>query len=194
MRLPVFAAILLTMSALPAYADTAPRLVDHARIALKDVIADAPESDASLDVGAAPPPGGSVLLTPEALASRLGDRASFVRLPTAPVRITSASRVLTARQLAELVQPAVAGALRPGVSLVRVDATVGATLSPRTVVKSVTLPRLHQKGTQRATAMVELARDICGVPEGAGGGGGTGGGWSRGVGYHLVAIWLAHSE
>ena len=42
--------------------------------------------------------------------------------------------------------------------------------------------------------MVELARDICGVPEGAGGGGGTGGGWSRGVGYHLVAIWLAHSE
>lgn len=134
-------------------------VVDHARIVLSDVVPGAPAEQASFDLGPAPPPGGSVVLTPEAIASKLGDAGAKVSLPAAPVRVQSAARSLSAHDLAELTRPSIESALRPGVRLVRVDSSVGATLSPRAKVKSVSVPRVHQKGQERVTAMVELARD-----------------------------------
>lgn len=133
--------------------------VDHARISLRDVLPDAPADLATEDLGSAPPAGGSLLLTPDAIASRLGDRASSVKLPKDALRVVAPAKVYSARQLGDFVQPAVAAALRPGVSLVRVEPTVGATISPRATVKSVTVPRIRQRGPQRATAVVEIARD-----------------------------------
>lgn len=155
--------VLAAIVALAASASAAPEptavLVDHSRLLLSDVMPSAPAALAKTDLGPAPPAGSSVLLTRDSILGKLGDAGATVALPPGTIRVSSASKTMSARELSDWLKPMIASRMRTGVTLARVDGTVGATLSPRALVKDVSVPRTHQKGTQQVTAVVELARD-----------------------------------
>jgi hypothetical protein len=136
------------------------RTLDHARILLGDVVPTAPEGLADLDLGPAPPPGGSRLLTKPDLERQLRDRGvdiSKLSIPAA-VRVLGAARHISPAKMAELAAPFIEKELPPGVTLSSVRASYEVVVPPGAEVKAVQLPRiLRQKGSQRSTATVELA-------------------------------------
>jgi Chaperone for flagella basal body P-ring formation len=136
--------------------------VDHARILVKDVIVKAPEGIADVDLGPAPPPGGSRLVMRDEILTHLRERGVDVTRLVIPasVRVVGAARRISPNELALLVTPAIEEKLAAGVTLTKAQPTYEVVVPPRTVVRSVELPRTpRQKGSFRTTATVELASD-----------------------------------
>jgi hypothetical protein len=149
--------------ALPLVAHAEPtKTIDHARILLGDVIASAPEGLADLDLGPAPPPGSSRLLTKTDLERELRQRGVDVAKMAIPstVRVVGAARRIAPEKMAELARPYIEKELPPGVMLTNVRASYEVVVPPAAEVKSVHLPKiLRQKGTQRTTVTIELVCD-----------------------------------
>jgi hypothetical protein len=86
-----------------------PRTVTVAtpRVHLSDVVVAAPADLADLDLGPAPPVGGSRLITKEDLQAAVGARADKLTLPAA-TRVTRKVKSLSAKELEKIVQRATA--------------------------------------------------------------------------------------
>lgn len=151
------------MLALPLVAHAEPtRTIDHARILLGDVISSAPDGLADLDLGPAPPPGSSRLLTKPDLERELRQRGVDVAKLAIPaaVRLVGAARHIAPDKLAALAAPFIEKELPPGVTLSSVRASYEVVVPPGAEVRSALVPRIvRQKGSQRSTATIELACD-----------------------------------
>jgi Chaperone for flagella basal body P-ring formation len=147
--------------ALPLAAHAEPtKTIDHARILLGDVVSAAPEGLAELDLGPAPPPGGSRLLTKPDLERELRGRGVDVAKLAIPaaVRVVGAAHRIAPEKMAALASPYIEKELPPGVTLTSVRASYEVVVPPGAEVKSVQLPKImRQKGSQRSTATIELA-------------------------------------
>src|SRR3954447_19412156 len=105
--------LLASALCLPAYAESE-RTIDGTRIVLKDVSDGYDDGDlAALDLGPAPPPGSSRLLSRAEAEDQLhtaGDDAKSLRMPSA-LRVKSAAKRWSPEELREAVPPRLMAAL-----------------------------------------------------------------------------------
>jgi hypothetical protein len=136
--------------------------VESARVTVGDVVDAAPAELAGVDLGPAPPPGGSRLIARDELAReirRAGADAKGVKLPEL-TRVVSAGKRFTPAELAALFEPALRAALPRGVTLKSVTVARGALVSPRVEAGAVFLPKLpRRRGNVKSSGTVELVLD-----------------------------------
>lgn len=135
-------------------------VVDVVRLRVGDIVGTAQPPAAEVDLGPAPPPGGSRLLARSDIIDALrkaGIDPASLRIPHA-VRVAGAARILEPVQVAHDAAPEVERRLPKGVRLVRVDASSRVTISPRAVIHAVRLaPVPRQKGPARISAGIDWA-------------------------------------
>lgn len=158
--LPLLCALLCTAPG----ADAAPGEVEvqGAHIELGEVWKDAPEDYREIDLGRAPPPGASRLLSRAAVLRQVkaaGFDPAKVKFPPS-VRVRSAAKQISKEELETLASPAIARSLKRGVELKKVSATRGATLPPDAVLEGVDMPKPpKRRGAYRTSAIVKWISD-----------------------------------
>ena len=153
----------LAFIALPGTALAEPvRVIDGSRIHLSDLTDVQGDELAQVDLGPAPPPGGSRVFAREDLRRELraqGVDTARLKLPEM-VRVQSASRRFSPAEIDALVRARVSSALPSGVSLTELKISKGIVASPRIVVGEVRVPKLvRRSGPATLTAIVELVHD-----------------------------------
>ena len=152
-------AVLLFASSALAQAE---RTIETTRILLGDIVDVSSQAASELDLGPAPPPGGSRMVTKDEILRELraaGQNASGLKLP-ATVRVTSAARRLTPEQLEALLRPELERSVPASAELKALSVRRGAVLSPRAEIGRVEYPKLPKReGTFKSTAMAELTVD-----------------------------------
>jgi len=136
--------------------------IDHARLLAGDVVKAAPAGIAEIDLGPAPPPGGSRLLTKNEIEHMLRQRGVDTTKLTIPasIRVVAAAKRVTPGELTALVTPAIVQTLPPGVALTKVQPTYEVVVPPSATVGPVEIPRHpRQKGPFRTTATVQMLAD-----------------------------------
>jgi hypothetical protein len=160
-----FAAVLFAV-ATPASAESPVRatpdlLVTHARLTVADVVKDAPEGARDVELGPAPSPGASRIVSRDEIVRslrRAGRQAEFA-VPSS-TRVTRASEHLASRALAELSRAAITAQLPAGVTLTHAEATSDFTAPSGTRIGQATIPKLPKtKGPFHTTANVELLHE-----------------------------------
>ncbi|HKQ70263.1 MAG TPA: flagella basal body P-ring formation protein FlgA [Polyangiaceae bacterium] len=148
---------------LPLTADAeGARTIQRSRILVKDVVQAAPEGIADVDLGPAPPPGGSRLVSRTEVESHLRERGIETAKLVIPasVRIATAARRIAPGELGELAKPAIEQKLPRGVTLTKAEPTFEVVVPLSAVVRGAEIPRPpRQKGSFRSTATIELAAD-----------------------------------
>ena len=149
--------------ALPLSAGAEPtQAIDHARLLAGDIVKSAPAGVAEIDLGPAPPPGGSRLLSKNEIESMLRQRGvdtSKLSIP-ASIRIVGGSKRVTPAELAILITPVIVQNLPQGVGLVKVTPGYDVVIPPSATVGNVDIPRHpRQKGPFRTTATVHIVAD-----------------------------------
>ncbi len=138
------------------------RIVRGAQIHLSDVLASLPAETPDFELGAAPPPGSSRLMSKseiESAADKSGVSIKALRLPQ-QVRITSAAKRWSADELVSAALPALTATLPRGVTLKKAKTSSKAVTSPGAVVSGVRLPKLpRREGEHLTTATLELSND-----------------------------------
>jgi len=162
MRVRLFGFLLATTFALSASAELS-QTIDTARIHLRDVSDGYDDGDlASLDLGPAPPPGNSRLLSRAEVEDQLraaGDNAKSLRMPAA-LRIISAAKRWTSDELRDALTPKVISALPAGVSFKSSKLNRTLVTSPSVKVGEAHLPRIPKRvGELTLTATVDLLQD-----------------------------------
>ncbi len=162
MRRSPFTLLLVATLALPERAAAEPnKRIDGATLTLGALVDVAPEL-ADVDLGAAPPPGQSRLVSREEMLRRIQDAgldAVSVKLPPA-VRVTRSSFRLSPKELVELTRPALAGSLPKGARIVGLSASRGAVLAKGTTLAGVKLPKLPKRvGQVSVTLVAELGQE-----------------------------------
>lgn len=159
-RLALLLAALCAFSA-PLHAEPV-KQIESARVSVGDVVDSASGAVAGVDLGPAPPPGGSRLIARAELERELrraGADAKGLKLPEL-TRVVSAGKRFTPAELAKLFEPALRAALPRGVSLKNVTVARGALVSPRVEAGAVFLPRLpRRRGNVKSSGTVELVLD-----------------------------------
>jgi hypothetical protein len=137
------------------------RVVSHARLTIADV-AFATADIGALDLGPAPPPGGSRLVGRAEIEDRIraaGLDPKGVALPKV-VRVVGASQRLSPDALAKLATGAVTRALPQGVTLEKIEAAYEIVTRPGSSVKSASIAKVpRQKGQAHVSAVLELATE-----------------------------------
>ncbi len=137
-------------------------VVDADRVLLADILPNVDPQLASIEVAAAPPPGGSRLVTRDELArvlERAGIRPSSVALP-ASIRVNAAVVRRSETDIETWVRPTVEAALPEGAILTKLSATRPMLTSPSATLAGVTLPRFPRRsGEFHSTVVVEVGRD-----------------------------------
>ncbi|MEI9936933.1 MAG: hypothetical protein WDO69_06895 [Pseudomonadota bacterium] len=139
------------------------RTIDGTRIHLKDVSDGYDEGDlASLDLGPAPPPGNSRLLSRAEVEDQLraaGDDAKSLRMPSA-LRVKSASKRWSPEQLREAVTPRLMAALPLGLTFKTAKLNRSLVTSPSVVVGEAHFPKFPKReGELTLTASVDFQQD-----------------------------------
>jgi len=161
-RFAPFAFVLVSSLSLSAHAE-AEHTISGARIHLRDVTRgyDAGEL-ASLDLGPAPPPGNSRLLTRSEVMEQLraaGDDAGSLRMPSV-LRIKSAAKRWSPEELREALTPKVIEALPPGLIFKASKFTRSILTSPSATVGAAHFPRFPKReGELTLTVTVDLLED-----------------------------------
>lgn len=130
-------------------------VVSGARVELGEIAA-APEAVRALDLGPAPPPGGSAVLDRElviGLIRAAGVDPGTVPLPRA-LRVVGASRKWTPRELTALVIPAIQNSMPRGVKLTYVDARSAIVTPPDAVAGRAEIPRPPKKAGLFKTGVI----------------------------------------
>jgi hypothetical protein len=155
---------LLFVSALclPSYAESE-RTIDGTRIVLKDVSDGYDEGDlAALDLGPAPPPGSSRLLSRAEVEEQLraaGDDAKSLRMPSA-LRVKSAAKRWSPEDLREAVTPRLMAALPPGLTFKTAKLSRAIVTSPSVTIGDAHFPKFPKRvGELTLTASVDLQQD-----------------------------------
>ncbi|MEO8905639.1 MAG: hypothetical protein ABI488_24155 [Polyangiaceae bacterium] len=154
--------LLATTFALSASAELS-QTIDTARIHLSDVSDGYDDGDlASLDLGPAPPPGSSRLLSRGEVENELraaGDDAKKLRMP-ASLRVKSAAKRWTTDELRDALTPKVVSALPAGVNFKTSKLNRSLVTSPSVKVGEAHLPRIPKHvGELTLTATVDLVQD-----------------------------------
>jgi len=163
MAKPKFTAFLLaSLVCLSANAE-ALRTIDGTRIHLSEVSDGYDDGDlASLDLGPAPPPGNSRLLSRAEVEDQLraaGDDAKSLRMPSA-LRVKSASKRWSADDLREAVTPRLLAALPPGLKFKTAKLNRALVTSPNVVIGEAHFPKFPKReGELTLTATVDLLQD-----------------------------------
>lgn len=161
-----FLALAFTLFTSTAAAD-GPRVVERARVFLGDLLENAPTALRQLDVGPAPPPGGTRTILRRDVVRALEERGiapNAIDMP-ASVLVTSAARRLTGEEFSSWVRPDVLAALPEGVTLEHLVPGRSLVISPRTEVVGVRMPKLPKReGTVKATVGVELLTEGAAAP------------------------------
>jgi hypothetical protein len=155
--------VALFVLALPLTAGAEPtQSIDHARLLAGDVIKSAPPGVAEIDLGPAPPPGGSRLLTKNEIELMLRQRGvdtTKLAIP-ASLRVVGMAKRVTPAELTALVTPVILQNLPHGVALNKVHPGYDVVVPPSATVGSIEIPRHpRQKGLFRTTATVQMVAD-----------------------------------
>jgi len=138
------------------------KTVDVSRLTLGDVLDALPAEVAALDLGPAPQPGGSRLVSRDEIERTLAEHGMSsvaIKMPGS-VRVVGAAKRVSPPELARLAEPSVRAALPEGVEYVKLEAGSEVTLSPRARVEKVELGRFPRRaGTQRASAILVFGGD-----------------------------------
>lgn len=158
-----FFAFALLALALPLTAAAEPtRSIGRARLLASDVIPSAPEGVGEIDLGPAPPPGGSRLLTKSEIEQLLRGRGvdtTKLAIP-ATLRIVGIAKRVSPAELTSLITPVIVKSLPPGVTLTKVQPGYDVVVPPSASVGAVEIPRHpRQKGPFRTTATVQMSSD-----------------------------------
>ncbi|HEY1535443.1 MAG TPA: hypothetical protein VGF76_15565 [Polyangiaceae bacterium] len=158
----LFGFLLATTFTLSASAEL-PLTIDTARIHLSDVSDGYDDGElASLDLGPAPPPGNSRLLSRAEVEDQLraaGDDAKSLRMP-ASLRVKSAAKHWSMDELREALTPKLISALPAGVDFKSSKLNRTLVTSPSVRVGEAHLPRIPKHvGELTLTATVDLVQD-----------------------------------
>jgi hypothetical protein len=148
------ATLVATSAAVPAGAAEG-IVISGPRIELGE-IGSAPESLRALDVGPAPPPGGSVALDRDhvmSLVRAAGGDPQTVLLPRV-LRVTSASRKWSPAEVTAFVTPAIQNALPKGVTLTQVEAKIPLLAAPDAQVGRAEIPKAPKKAGLFRTGVI----------------------------------------
>jgi hypothetical protein len=149
------AALLVTVSA----SAEPSRVIDGARVLLSNIVRSAPSEIAETDLGPAPPPGGSRLVSRgdvEQALARSGTSRSGLAIPKL-TRVESRSERLSPDDLVARAMPSVLAVLPPGVELVKLSTSRSLVLSPKAEIRGVRLPKLPKReGALKTTLTVEI--------------------------------------
>jgi hypothetical protein len=154
--------LLATTFALSASAELS-QTIDTARIHLSDVSDGYDDGDlGSLDLGPAPPPGSSRLLSRGEVEDQLraaGDDGKKLRMP-ASLRVKSAAKHWSVEELRDAVTPKLISALPTGVDFKGTKLNRGLVTSPSVQIGEAHLPRIPKHiGELTVTATVDLLQD-----------------------------------
>ena len=143
----------------PAAAETKV-VLEGANIKLADVFPGAPAELGNIDLGRAPPPGSSRVLTRREIRPRVRDAGADPARVTVPatVRVESPAERWTPEEVAVRSDAVVRAALPFGVSLVKLTATQGVVVPPGTEVASARPVIPHGIGRREVTLVAELRR------------------------------------
>lgn len=136
--------------------------MDAERVLVGDVLPDAPARAATIDLGEAPPPGGTRTFIREDIWRRLRENGVDVSTVSVPpqVRVKSARVLLMPMEFAERVRGLVEKNLKPGVRLRHLEVRSPVKMSPSASLDSVVIPPLPRRvGPHRTTAMVDIVRN-----------------------------------
>lgn len=136
------------------------RTIDGARIVLKDVSDGYDEGElATLDLGPAPPPGSSRLLSRVEVEEQLraaGDDAKSLRMPSS-LRVKSAAKRWSPEELREAFTPRLLAALPPGLTFKAAKLSRAVVTSPSVSVGDAHFPKFPKRaGELTLTASVDL--------------------------------------
>ncbi len=156
-------ALVFLVSLVPAlsFADTA-HTVERSRLRVGDVVSSASAEIAEVDLGPAPPPGGSRVVARDEVQDKIRGAGYEVGTLVIPqtVRIVSASRHITPGELNELCGSELVKVLPPGISLVKAKAPRAIVVSPGATVRGAKITRPpRQKGQFQTTATLEFQSD-----------------------------------
>jgi len=149
---PALAAALL---AAPAFADD-PLLVTGPRVELGELAPTAPEAFRDLDLGPAPPPGGTMLLERERVLAQLrsvGADPKAIPLPKI-LRVVGASRRWSPPEVTAFVREAVETALPRGVTLAHLEAKMPLVAAPDAAVGHAEVPKPPKHAGPFRTAVI----------------------------------------
>ena len=139
------------------------RTIGSARIHLSDVSDGYDEGDlASLDLGPAPPPGNSRLVSRSEVEEQLraaGDDAKSLRMPSV-LRVKSASKRWSPSELNDAITPKVIDALPLGLKFKGTKFTRALVTSPNVTVGSAHFPKFPKReGDLTLTVTVDMVQD-----------------------------------
>lgn len=134
------------------------RTIDAPRILVVDVVSAADGGD--VELGPAPPPGGSRLVERREVEARLresgGAPGGKLDMP-AVVRVVRAARHMTPTELHAEAEPVLVAALPPGVSVVSLQFPRGVVVPPHAAVRKAVVPKLpHRAGAMKTTVMFDI--------------------------------------
>jgi hypothetical protein len=157
-----FGFLVVTAFSLAANAETE-LTIDGGRIHLSEVSDGYDEGDlAALDLGPAPPPGSSRLLSRGEVEGQLhaaGDDAKRLRMP-ANLRIRSAAKRWSPAELNELMLPKLLAALPVGIKLKSSRLNRGIVTSPSVTIGDARFPKIPKhEGELTLTAIVDVMQD-----------------------------------
>ena len=161
-RFAPFAFVLVNSLSLSAHAE-AEHTISSPRILLRDVTHSYDAGAlSSLDLGPAPPPGNSRLLSRLEVEDQLraaGDDAKSLRMPSF-LRITSSAKRWSAEELRDALTPKVIAALPIGVQFKASKFTRPLMTSPNVTVGSAHFPKFpRREGELTLTVTVDLEQD-----------------------------------
>lgn len=139
------------------------RTIDTSRIHLSDVSDGYDEGElATLDLGPAPPPGNSRLLSRSEVEDQLhaaGDDGKNLRMPNV-LRVKSASKRWSAAELSAALGPKLTAALPFGISLKSSKITRSVVTSPSATIGNARFPKIPKhEGELTVTATVDIVQD-----------------------------------
>src|SRR6478752_6577445 len=161
-KLPIIPFLLASSFCVPAFAESE-RTIDGTRIVLKDVSDGYDDGEfASLDLGPAPPPGSSRLLSRAEVEEQLraaGDDTKSLRMPAA-LRVKSAAKRWSPDELREAVTPRLIAALPLGLTFKAAKLNRPLVTSPSVIIGEAHFPKFPKRvGELTLTASVDLKQD-----------------------------------
>lgn len=137
----------------------ATRVAHGSRVELAEVIPKCAPEYCVVDLGRAPLPGKSRVLTRREIENYVRDAgldAGAVHVPRS-IRIRAAAKRLTPAELAKLAIPRVRARLKAGVKLLRLQTQRTITISPEATLARITMPQMPRRaGPHQATATLEF--------------------------------------
>jgi hypothetical protein len=150
----VLAAALTTVAGLAGADGTL--LVTGSRVELGELSPNAPEALRGLDVGPAPPPGGTALLDRDSVLSQIRSAGADPKTISLPklLRVVGASRRWTPPEVTAFVRDAVEAALPRGVTLSHLEAKMPLVAAPDAAVGHAEVPKTPKHAGPFRTAII----------------------------------------